>query len=134
MINQDCTRSLLMYLDDQLRIPASGKHPKPVKLKKALSDDSPRENPLRDYPKEDVYASARFLVEKRFVEIVAIDPNRVLDIAPRAYVFRSVTAKGSEYLEKIKSPKAWSFLKKRFGNVFEATLPQLIASLAGQLF
>ena len=44
MVNEDCARDLLQYLDSCLEISSTGKRVKPIKLKKVL-----HEEPLSNY-------------------------------------------------------------------------------------
>ena len=53
MVNEDCARDLLQYLDSCLEISSTGKRVKPIKLKKVL-----HEEPLGNYTSDDIYNAA----------------------------------------------------------------------------
>lgn len=53
MVNEDCARDLLQYLDSCLEISSTGKRVKPIKLKKVLHED-----PLSNYTSDDIYNAA----------------------------------------------------------------------------
>ena len=124
-VNQDCVRDLLLFADQALTVGASGKRPRPVKLRHSLSLA-----PLDHYPSDEVYAAAQYLVARSFVTISALDPKNIPSIAPHAYVFLSVTPKGQDYLSAVRDGTLWKKLCHRFGRVFDATLPELISAAA----
>ena len=126
-MDQNCVRDLLLYLSEQLAPTPTGKLPKPLKLKHHI--DTPA---LSAYAPEIIYDSAQYVVKKGFADIAALDPKNIPRIAPRQYVFLSLSAKGVDYLRVIKDNTLWSKLKGRLSNVFEETVPNLIA-LAAQL-
>lgn len=125
-VNQDCIRDLLLHLDQRLAPSPAGKLPRHYpKLRFLIADP-----PFCNYEPEDVYASAQYMVIKGLVEINARDPKFVPHISPNRYVFHLVTATGRDYLAAIKDDTLWSKFAKRFSNVFEATIPQLISTAA----
>lgn len=64
MVNEDCARDLLQYLDSCLEISSTGKRVKPIKLKKVL-----HEEPLGNYTSDDIYNAAEYLVKLGLVNL-----------------------------------------------------------------
>lgn len=125
MLNQECVRVLLLYLDQQLVPRSTGRRPKPIKLKHAVS-----QSPLSGYPSADIFAAAEYIVGKGFAQIAAKELKDIPHIAPRHYVFTSLTPKGSDFLMTLRDDTVWQKMSDRLGNVFEATMPQLLATAA----
>lgn len=124
-LDPECVRTLLLFLDQQLAPTSAGKRPKPVKLKHKVE-----EPPLSTYSPDAVYAAAQYIVGKKFAQIAVQDPKNISHLAPRHYVFTSLTAKGSDFLSALRDDTIWKKLTSRLGNVFEATLPQLLSAAA----
>lgn len=124
-MDQNCVRALLLYLSNRLAPTPSGKLPRPVKLRHVCS-----EAPLNMYAPEDIYAAAQYIVSKGFATISALDPKHIPRIAPRQYVFLSLTAKGMDYLRIVEDDTLWNKIKTRFSNVFDAAIPELVAVAA----
>lgn len=125
-VNPSCVRDLLLYLEQKLAPSSSGDLPRHYPKLRFLVADPPFSN----YALEDVYASAQYIVSKGFVEINAREPKYIPYIDPKRYTFHSITAKGQDYLLAVKDDTLWNKFAKRFGNVFDATIPQLISAAA----
>lgn len=124
-MDQNCTRDILLFLSSRLAPTSSGKRPRPVKLRHVLSEE-----PLNKYAPEDVYSAAQYIVSKGLADISAIDPKSIPRIAPRQYVFLSLTSKGTDYLRVIEDDNLWSKIKEHCSNVFDATVPELLGIAA----
>ena len=111
MVNEDCARDLLQYLDSCLEISSTGKRVKPIKLKKVL-----HEEPLSNYTSDDIYNG---LVN------LPITRSTALKGGARSYVFTGISAKGTEYLKVTRNPTTWEKLKSHFPSVFNAAISSI---------
>ena len=109
MVNEDCARDLLQYLDSCLEISSTGKRVKPIKLKKVL---------------HDIYNAAEYLVKLGLVNL-PIPRSTALKGGARSYVFTGISAKGTEYLKVTRNPTTWEKLKSHFPSVFNAAISSI---------
>lgn len=119
-LNQDCIRSLLLFIDGNMEMRENGRL-KPLKFKHNLNAPE-----LSKYSQEDLFSSAKYLVDKKLVDISTSDPKLIPQIAPRAYIFSGITPKGLNYLVIVKDGTAWNKLKTRFFNVFDQSIKSLV--------
>ena len=119
MVNEDCARDLLQYLDSCLEISSTGKRVKPIKLKKVL-----HEEPLSNYTSDDIYNAAEYLVKLGLVNL-PITRSTALKGGARSYVFTGISAKGTEYLKVTRNPTTWEQLKSHFVSVFNAAMSSI---------
>ncbi len=115
MLNQDCARDLLKAIDTGL----TSSHKRGWKLRFHLQDPE-----LAPYMREEILVAAKYLYERSFFMLSHSDS------APHYYCVKDLTAKGHDYLLAIKNDAVWKKLCRRFGRVFDATLPELFAAAA----
>ena len=121
-MDQNCVRTLLMYLVDNLRPTDTGKHPRPIKIRSlsVLPEFS-------DYDSAELYEAAQYLHSKKLIQlstdgISAHFPNQHFAVptpsepAPRRYVVKQVTAAGLDYCVVLRKETLWSKLLEKFGN------------------
>ena len=113
MVNEDCARDLLQYLDSCLEISSTGKRVKPIKLKKVL-----HEEPLSNYTSDDIYNAAEYLVKLGLVNL-PIPRSTALKGGARSYVFTGISAKVT------RNPTTWEKLKSHFPSVFNAAISSI---------
>lgn len=116
MVNNDCIRELLLFLDERLKPDEKGRKRKNVVLKKVVNDPV-----FSPYPKEDIYEAAKYIVEKGYVSVTKETKSN----APRWFSFTEVTAKGKDILPFLSSSSVWEKIRKALGNVFELSIHEL---------
>ncbi len=99
-LNHDCIRALLIYLEKNLEVKANGL-PEGIKLGHIDEDD------LSRFSQEDIFYSARKLVEANYIEVA----NK--EVAPRVMIIKEITWNGHDYLDSIRDPKVWHEIKSR---------------------
>lgn len=122
MVDQDCVRVLLLYLDRQLSPDPNRKRIKPVSLKTAVS-----QSPLDGYPAEEIYKAAQYIVTKEYALVAARDKRLIPHIHPQKYQFTALTSKGLDLVPALSDDSVWPVLKTRLGHVFEVSFSQLLA-------
>lgn len=123
MVDQDCVRVLLLYLDRHFSPADPRKQPKALKLKNIVS-----QSPLDGYPAEEIYQAARYIVTMEFVKVAAKKPHLVSHLAADEYIFTSITPTGLKVLSALREESDWKKLSAKLGNVFDAALPQILAA------
>ena len=124
-MDQNCVRTLLMYLVDNLRPTDTGKHPRPIKIRSlsVLPEFS-------DYDSAELYEAAQYLHSKGLITLSTdglsvsslAAPNQHFAVptpsepAPRRYVVKQVTAAGLDYCVVLRKETLWSKLLEKFGN------------------
>ncbi|WP_298022277.1 hypothetical protein [uncultured Dysosmobacter sp.] len=130
-MNQNCARDLLLYLSEHLRPTASGKMPRPVKIRSL--PDLPE---FSDYAREDLFEAAQYLRSKKLIQLTTDGisiPSRSpkqhfavpasADPAPKAYVVKQVTAAGLDYCAELRKNTLWNRLLQKFpGSAMEQAL------------
>lgn len=122
MVDQDCVRVLLLYLDRQLSPDPNRKRIKPVSLNAAVS-----QSPLDGYPVEEIFKAAQYIVTKEYALVSAKDKRLIPHIHPKKYQFTALTSKGLDLIPVLSDDSGWLALKTRLGQVFEVSLSQLLA-------
>ena len=115
-LNHDCIRKLLVYLEENLEVKANGL-PEGLKLSHIEDDD------LSEFTQEDIYYSARKLVEAKYIEVVS------KEAAPRAMIIKEISWNGHDYLDSIRDPKVWNEIKNRTQDLSGIAL-EVVKSLA----
>ena len=116
-LNHDCVRKLLICLEDNLDIKASGL-PEPLRLRD-IEDDIE----LSEFSQEDIYYSARKLAEAKFIEVAS------KDAAPKVMIIKEITWKGHDYLDSVRDSKVWKEVKNRTKDLSGVAL-DVVKSLA----
>lgn len=137
-MNQTCARDLLIYLSDRLKPGASGKHPRPVKVRHLPSLPE-----FSDYCAADIYEAAQYLHSKKLIQLASDSSipvgqfsNQRFSVPPRSapsprhFVVTAVTAAGHDYCHELRKSKFWSALQKAFpGAALERLLSVPLADL-----
>lgn len=94
--NEDCIRSIMMYLEENL---SQNKSIKVMDLYCCLPE----------YSKEDVNESALIILERKLAEKKNMD-----SCSARTIKFSRITDKGHNYLDAIRDETVWKTLKDKF--------------------
>lgn len=114
-LNHDCIRTLLIYLEENLEAKENGL-PRGLKLGH-IEDES-----LTAFSQEDIYYSAKKLVEAKYIEVM----NK--EVAPRVMMINEITWDGHQYLDSIRDPKVWREIKNRTKDLSGITI-EIVKSL-----
>ena len=112
MLNQECIRDILIFIDKNQKHDSSGR-PIPFKFSSFCSDETMKEK----YDLAEMNAAIRYLVGKQMLESEDIDSR-----TPRIHISQ-ITAKGYDYLQVVCDDTLWKKLKSRFGAVFNMAAP-----------
>ena len=116
-LNHDCVRKLLICLEENLETKANGL-PEGLKLSHIEDVDE-----LSEFSQEDIYYSARKLVEARYIEVAS------KEAAPRAMIIKEIAWNGHDYLDSIRDSKVWHEVKTRTKDLSGVAL-DVVKSLA----
>jgi hypothetical protein len=100
-LNQECVRSLLIYLEENLEDKANG-YPNGIKLK-----DVDGESGVSEFSTEDIYYCAKKLLEAKYIKIMEINA------APKQWRIEEITWEGHDYLNLIRDKKVWEEINER---------------------
>lgn len=97
-LNEDTVRSLLLYLEENMRYREKGKVV-PIKMKHIRHQ-------MEDYSYEEIYEAAKYLVGKG---LATVADGR---IAASQYVFNGITPKGHEFIKAMREDTVWKRAKE----------------------
>lgn len=120
VLNHDCVRSLLLWLEANQTVSSAGK-PDVVMLRKIYGQFS-------DFSPEELNLAASYLVQKRLISLRSGMTTE--NASPRAYVISGITAAGYDYLAAVKDDSVWKKIKEKIGSTALASVPNVIAVAA----
>ena len=124
MLNQECLRDLLLYIDENQTFDSGGT-PDTFKLKSFCEDETILE---KGYSLADISIAVSYLCEKGCLESADYRSK------PKRVHITRITSKGYDYIQVIRTPKIWEALRKRFGKVFEVAFAVIIEAFVNGLF
>ena len=122
VLNNECVRSLLLWIEKNQTVSSSGK-PDVIQLRKIY-------DALPDYSPADLNVAATYLVQKKLLSLR--DGQTTENASPRAYVISGITATGYDYIAAVKDDSLWAKIKSRLGSAALASVPTVI-EIAGKL-
>lgn len=117
MLNFDCVRDLLVYLDENLEFKDNGKTIG-IKMNNVLEND-----PLNKYSRTEISLAIEYLLGKDL--IVKTNPDSPQ--SPMTVKVSKITPLGYEFLKTFKDNTVWNKLKKTSGDLAKFTIRELIA-------
>lgn len=123
MLNQDCARDILLFIDDHTTFRSDGV-PNSFKFKAFCEDPQMSEK----YTISDMNIAIVYLCQKGYLESVDFTGKT------KHIHIQRITAHGYDYLQIIKSPKIWNALQSKFGKAFETATSVIIEAFINGLF
>ena len=123
VLNHDCVRSLLLWLETNQSVGPTGK-PDSVMMRNIYGQ-------FPDFSPAELNLAATYLVQKKLISLRS--GMTVENAAPRAYVISGITAAGYDYLAAVKDDSVWKKIKEKIGSTALASVPNVIA-VAAEIF
>ena len=121
-LNNDCVRSLLLWLEQNQTVSSSGS-PDPVMLRKIYGS-------FPNYSAAEIHVAATYLVQKKLVSLRAGQTPQ--NSSPRGYVISGITATGYDFIAAVRNETVWQKILSHLGDIALASVPTVI-ELASKL-
>lgn len=120
VLNHDCVRSLLIWLEANQGLSPTGK-PEVMMMRRIYGQ-------LSDFSADELNLAATYLVQKKLISLRS--GMTIENAAPRAYVISGITAAGYDYLAAVKDDSVWKKIKEKIGSTALASIPNVVAVAA----